>query len=55
LLRKGESLAVDFFEDSIAAATEQGLPHFLAETLRIAAVSSFAENLGPVGVSHQRV
>jgi hypothetical protein len=54
LLRHSDSLPVDCFEDRISAALEQGFADGFSELKRITAVTRLAQNLGPVGVGHDR-
>ena len=55
LLRKSEALAVNFFQDNIAASAQERLAHFFAQANGIIAFAGFAEDFGSVGMSYQCV
>ncbi len=55
MLRQGKAFAVDFFENNIAAPTQQGLAHFLAELHWIIALSNLSQNFRSIWMRHQSV
>src|ERR1700685_846529 len=52
LLRDGDSLPVNFFEDRISAALEQGFADRFSQLYRVVAVTRLAQNLEAVRVGH---
>src|SRR5712692_4060689 len=47
--------AVDFLQNCIAPAAEQGLADGFPEPNRVAAVTRLAQDLGSIGTSHHRI